>query len=554
MDGHRFDAWTRAFATRLNRRQTLKAVVAGVLGGGIGARHLLSAEAQGGPVEVCYRTGNPRKPFHFLTLDPRVAQRLRTRSNFVVCDADEVLDRETCTCHPQGANPKPSEPDDPGCVAVGEECRRNGECCSHWCAQGICQCTGSGANCASQEGEVEVCYQTGNRFRPHVTFSVSMIAASRLKGRRGYVVCDDGETLDTATCTCKPEMGESEPGPSCGAVGAACQNNGDCCGNVVCSNGVCICSGWGEVCDGDDNLDAQCCSNSCVNNICACLGTNAACTNDRGCCSGSCVNGTCACSTTGAACQADGECCSDSCENGACVCASIGTACDVDSDCCINACVNGLCACLETGASCQENAQCCSDQCVNGTCSCLVNGVACNANSACCSGECANDICVCGQTGAVCAANSDCCSGLCLADGHCGCTPGQCPPGQVCHENTCCAPNCPAGAQCGDDGCGGVCGTCSDDGVCMSCLDCGVETCPTDMSQWCTNGECCFPPLCANPGNDCSYACVLTTEGNAVCSDGSTPPAPCSSSSDCPAGQACVWSCGFGNNCQPIVT
>ena len=598
MDGDRFDALTRSLAAPIDRRQTLKAVVAGVLGGVIGQRHVLDADAQGGPVDVCYRTGNPRKPYQFLTLDPRAAERLRNRRDFVVCESDEQLDRATCSCVSAGADPEPEpQPQEPSCAAVGEACRRNGECCSHWCWQGICQCTGSGANCAGQDsGEVTICYLTGNRFRPHVVMSVSPLAAARLKGRSGYVVCDEGEQLDTETCACEPDLGGEEPGPSCSPVGGTCQDNGDCCGDgSPCENGICQCATSGSGCDTTND----CCSGICDSGLCQCVGPGMACTNDRNCCGGSCADGTCSCLGAGADCGGDGQCCSGACDGGACLCGAPTAVCQVDADCCEGECINGRCGCTTgncpagmtcyegacctlqcadrtcgddgcggwcsgvccpIGAACRADGDCCGGTCQdNGTCACGEIGDQCSVASDCCSNHCEGGACACIEAGSTCVNDTDCCSGVCLDDGTCACQQGDCPIGQVCHNFTCCTPNCSEGAdECGDDGCGGVCGTCSGGDVCCGPVGvgqvniCVAETCPSDMSQWCSNGECCGPPFCPGSNGGCC-TCILTTEGETACvSDAGNQ--SCSASSGCPSGQVCGLSCGLGNFCMPVCT
>ncbi len=152
------------------------------------------------------------------------------------------------------------------------------------------------------------------------------------------------------------------------------------------------------------------------------------------------------------------------------------------------------------------------------------------------------------------------CSALAYADGkvcNCGCgivdpdcgvagAPVQgCIGNATCNtDGTCaaCKPSC-AGAQCGDDGCGGLCGACLDPfaptcvaGKCTACQpkcdgkQCGSDgcgglcgLCATD--KLCSYGQCIAPP----PGQSCNGSC------------GSVAPSGCACTADCNAkGTCCI--------------
>lgn len=89
---------------------------------------------------------------------------------------------------------------------------------------------------------------------------------------------------------------------------------------------------------------------------------------------------------------------------------------------------------------------------------------------------------------------------------------------KFCSSLTCdCVPDC-AGAQCGDDGCGGSCGTC-DDGVACTDDACVGRTCESvpnnancDDGLFCTGTETCSANGCSSSGNPCAEGLVCNED------------------------------------------
>src|SRR6478609_2063834 len=180
---------------------------------------------------------------------------------------------------------------------------------------------------AAASDDINVCRLSGRPNVPGVILSVSPAAAERLKNRRGYVVCDDGEELNTATCACQPVVGG--PGP-CLPNGGLCHGAQVCCSGSCNSDNVCNCGVDGLYC----SSNSQCCSNTCAGGTCVCSRAGESCAYDEGCCGHKCVDGVCACNAAYEACQSNAQCCGGSCRNGTCVCGGAGSICGSDSACC----------------------------------------------------------------------------------------------------------------------------------------------------------------------------------------------------------------------------
>ncbi|MBU1432434.1 hypothetical protein KKF91_17995, partial [Myxococcota bacterium] len=152
-----------------------------------------------------------------------------------------------------------------------------------------------------------------------------------------------------------------------------------------------------------------------------------------------------------ARCEADcGACCGD----GACE-AARGEACDTCAEDCGDCCGDGLC-----GGPVRETCATCPQDC----------------------GDCCGD--------GACAIDEDCLS--CPDD-------CRCPIGERCDLQTAlcvCAPDC-RGAECGDDGCGGLCGLCHAPDVCDLDRQCQRLSLP------CGNGMCEVNEGCDSCSEDC---------------------------------------------------
>jgi hypothetical protein len=189
--------------------------------------------------------------------------------------------------------------------------------------------------------------------------------------------------------------------PACGATGAVCTANEDCCSSegIVCQGfGMCCAPGRAGsqvICSGD----SDCCSGHCgtsadgVQRAC-CSKTSGPCYDDFDCCYGLACNAginlgapTC-CAPTGSKCSPDIGCCPGTvcgfgCEplgGGGCAvtpnlcCIPPGHACLTDSDCCKpesgnqgSLCYGEVC-CFSIGGACTSGDQCCANSCTDGLC------------------------------------------------------------------------------------------------------------------------------------------------------------------------------------------
>ena len=194
------------------------------------------------------------------------------------------------------------------------------------------------------------------------------------------------------------------------------------------------------------------------------------------------------CCGVGEVCSADGECCAPDCDGKVCGDDGCGESCGGCGE--LQECVAGACQCLYgicAGACCQEGQVCFEELCCAPDC----EGKSCGADG--CGGSCGDcaDLQECSDSGQ-CECVFEACADAC------------CEGGQVCHEDSCCLPDC-EGKLCGDDGCGGSCGGCEQGYKCselFACV-CAFEGCGVDC---CTGGEICTADGCCAPqceGKEC---------------------------------------------------
>ncbi len=283
---------------------------------------------------------------------------------------------------------------------------------------------------------------------------------------------------------CVPSGGGSGGGGSGGDQPPADGGSGDAC-VPSCADRACGDDGCGGSCG--DCAEDQICSGTGV-----CLGVPASC-GDEVC---SAADGeTCeTCPADCGACCGDGVCTAEHGEHcgtcpADCGCPE-GEACDAGRGICEAECVP---AC--------DGRDCGDDGC-GGACGDCAEGEVCGGDGTCAPPPetCGDDACDDGEDCANCAADcgceagEDCEAGACVEAARCGdgaCDPGEdcgscaadcaCEQGLDCVRGECvCVPDC-AGAECGDDGCGGVCGACPDGAACAGgqCVvgcddDCGA--------------------------------------------------------------------------------
>jgi hypothetical protein len=245
------------------------------------------------------------------------------------------------------------------CLEKGQGCTASADCCTGRCDQGVClapgTCSGPGVSCTARSeccsGRCEPVPGSGRRsclnyclpVGAACTWSLDCCAmACRggvcVAGHSCIVVgqdCVDGAECCSGFCSADADAGQSglctaDPAAPCSPTGEAC---GACCGacDAVgrCDFGPGSCRAIGALCE----QDGDCCVGQCraVNYP------------DETICDATC-------STDGAACTQDAECCSTNCTGSPPRCAPAtsscgrtGTACSTSAECCTGECLDGLC-------------------------------------------------------------------------------------------------------------------------------------------------------------------------------------------------------------------
>ncbi len=386
VDHQRFDAALRALGRQTTRRQGIAAaagVLFGMAGGAAvaGSSEPAGTEKSKGPCGNGSRKDNACKGNASCCTKFCVKGRCRCKPNFMICQKHEHCCSGSCV---QGRC-------DGGCVADGQPCSENFNCCN-------------GSACVRN-----VCKQS----------SKASCDASSCGGCCEGTVCRSGVARD-----------------ACGASPGTCAT---CLPNEICTNGVCTPL---------HNCRATC-AGCCAYGVCY-PGTDASRCGPAGAycatCGGAtpvCVNGVC----TG--CQSDSDCTSPTptCSSGVC------TGCQSDGDCAnpTPTCTSGLCTGCADDSQCPGSAPFCSSyrckECLTtGDCSatgadaCSAGACRCGAGAAC-SGStplCSSGTCI------GCISNSDCSGStpVCSSGTCVGCVSDSDCSG----ENICCSGSCTAGA------------------------------------------------------------------------------------------------------------
>jgi hypothetical protein len=416
MDGHRFDALTRALAAGGSRRGVLAAALGGLAaaagvgeggaaGPGGGADRDDDRDRDRGRRGDRDRRDGDRD-------DDRVAAEGRRRRKPRRCDSDAECG--ACGfCNPEGR----CEADDarcPDCLTCNRRSLRCGGGCGDGklCCDGACAVPGPDTCCAKPED----CGPAGG------------------------------------CLTCNPETGRCIPKP----------DGRECAGCKRCKDGACtepdadltcsgVCCADDEVCVGEiEGFFGTCCA---VGKACAdeCCAAGTVCTQEDGCCpeGRECGPGSGAGFPHTECCDADERCVVDACcpAERACgdECCPDNHRCRRGGGCCARCLADGACCprgekcinpgpfsdnfCCDAGANqpCGDRgdgtfSECCiggTEQCCNGTC--VPKGTCCADGREKCNGTC-------------CGPNQDCCDGACIDTDqnmqHCGACGNACVPGR----------------------------------------------------------------------------------------------------------------------------
>lgn len=336
-------------------------------------------------------------------------------------------------CAPDGTGGglcKPVNPD-ATCRTTNNPCAAGAECCSGYCANGLCSdavsfCTQKGDICASN---TECC--SGNCVR--AVGAVTGTCGDALGGGAGGcaptgTVCQPGTSTDAgAQCeqsccsrSCGPYGGANgfkvcQPPSGCRPTGEICRDNADCCGAAGSPEPT---GGPPNTCDKPAGAEFGRCNNggSCREPGAICkAGSLLSCSAENNCCetlnqpSGNCNN------------TPENCCKQDALGIPRCLVAFVdcaqaippaGTTCATSADCCGNPCIANKCLgtiCVPRGGECTSNADCCPGLpctvppgATKGTC----GGVTGDAGTPPVDG---GDCALYGQT---CEQSADCCNGV----------------------------------------------------------------------------------------------------------------------------------------------
>ena len=299
------------------------------------------------------------------------------------------------------------------------------------------------------------------------------------------LACNDGDV-----CTTQDQCvdGECPGGPALACSdGSVCNGIETCDPETGCVAGELLVCSDGNVCNGVETCDpaAGCQAGQALDcddgNVC----TDDTCDPVVGC----------AYSVNQTDCD-DGNTCTDgdTCAGGWCMAGTLQD-CDDTNECTKDSCAPAT-GCVNIPV---QNGPLCGPgppwECVEGACTChpQCGGKECGADN--CDGNCGE-----------CEANEVCNTGVCecVPEGaQCGAV--CCEPGETCHQDSCCAPDC-GGKECGFDGCGGSCGDCpGPQNACVNfkCIcqpdcdgkECGPDGCEASCGE-CDDGNSCTVDAC----------------------------------------------------------
>lgn len=340
-------------------------------------------------------------------------------------------------------------PDDEG--GMGQPCGPRGGCdgmliCTYGGDVPVCQPTPEGCG-----RDMQMCCDTGSTAGGTCEGALHCQTGGCTTCAGPSITCVLGGLLPGEQCcngaVCRPSPLVPR---CCVGAGETCINSADCCGFMMCQDGMCSAGREGSFCisDAECGEGLTCQTFTCQPDAAStCTPPNTACGGSGMCCDGL----ACAphydledivippeercCASAGTSCEDSFDCCGEMlCTEGMCECQVEEDFCWSDQDCCEGlGCMAGTCqpteGCFVTGETCPTGPdQCCGLDCRPQTWAdtAMTDNYICCSNNRCldeddCCGEmtCVDAYCVARMSGESCAYDTDCESTLVCTDGTC---------------------------------------------------------------------------------------------------------------------------------------
>jgi hypothetical protein len=280
MDQDRFDRFTRTMAEGASRRQVLRQMIGGAMGGVLALKGVRSAgAAPAGKVNICHHTGSASNPFEYISVS----------QNAVAAH----------TAHGDVINPDLMN-DVNNCGGCGISCDDGNLCTHNICSGGVCSnpavdCSGAGDHCnvGTCDPGTGGCYADpapleGASCDDGVNCTENDVCTAGVCGGSPIDCSGEDDACNVGVCDEATGGCVKDPAP---LNGATCDDGVNCTENDVCTNGTC--GGTAVDCSGEND---QCNTGVCLEADGSCgtvpANENDPCTTAVGV-DGTCVAGTC---------------------------------------------------------------------------------------------------------------------------------------------------------------------------------------------------------------------------------------------------------------------